>query len=56
MIFWSVMMRLPWRSYDSAKDDNIAKFTPHTGFKDPSATQGAPLRESIEVRALVFYE
>lgn len=44
------------KCYDSAKDDNIAKFTPHTGFKDPSAPQGAPLRESIELRALVFYE
>ncbi|KAG1847341.1 hypothetical protein DFJ58DRAFT_717223 [Suillus subalutaceus] len=44
------------KCYDSAKDDNIAKFTPHTGFKDPSAPQGVPLRESIELRALVFYE
>ncbi|KAG1727479.1 uncharacterized protein EDB91DRAFT_891872 [Suillus paluster] len=44
------------KCYDSAKDDNIAKFTPHTGFKDPSTPQGAPLRESIELRALVFYE
>jgi hypothetical protein len=44
------------KCYDSAQDDNIAKFTPHSGFKDPSAPQGVPLRESIELRALVFYE
>jgi len=50
------MMRLLHCSYDSAEDVNIAVFTPHTGFKDPSAPPGAPLRESIELRALVFYE
>ncbi|KAG1728912.1 hypothetical protein EDB19DRAFT_1745201 [Suillus lakei] len=44
------------KCYDSIKDDKIAKLTPHTGFKDPSAPQGASLRESIELRALVFYE
>ncbi|KAG2059523.1 hypothetical protein BDR06DRAFT_874318 [Suillus hirtellus] len=44
------------KCYDSAQGDNIARFTPHTGFKDPSAPQGAPLRQSIELRALVFYD
>ncbi|OJA12443.1 hypothetical protein AZE42_08206 [Rhizopogon vesiculosus] len=42
------------KCYDSA--EGVAVLTPHTGFKDPSAPQGAPPRESIELRALVFYE
>ncbi|OAX38477.1 hypothetical protein K503DRAFT_741154 [Rhizopogon vinicolor AM-OR11-026] len=42
------------KCYDSAK--GVAVFTPHTGFKDPSASREAPPRESIELRALVFYE
>jgi hypothetical protein len=56
VVFLHVMMRSLHCSYDSAEDVNIAVFTPHTGFKDPSAPPGAPLRESIELRALVFYE
>lgn len=27
---------------------------PHTGFQDPNTPEGTPLRESIELRALVF--
>lgn len=56
VVFSQVMMRSPHCSYDSTEDPNIAVLTPHTGFKDPSAPPGAPLRESIELRALVFYE
>ena len=29
--------------------------TPHTAFTDPNTPDGAKPRESIEVRALVFY-
>ncbi|KAF9528034.1 hypothetical protein CPB83DRAFT_836170 [Crepidotus variabilis] len=42
------------KSYDSIQDGKMAIFTPHTGFKDPSTPMDAPLRESIEVRALGF--
>jgi hypothetical protein len=42
------------KCYDS-KEDGRARFTAHTAFDDPtSATEAAP-RESIEVRALVFF-
>jgi len=36
--------------------DGVAKFTPHTGFEDPTTPPDAPHRESIELRALVFYD
>jgi len=44
------------KCYDSLHDNNIAICTPHTGFKDKTAPKDAPLRESIELRALVFYD
>ncbi|KAF9528004.1 hypothetical protein CPB83DRAFT_855172 [Crepidotus variabilis] len=44
------------KCFDSLQDGKTAVFTPHTGFKDPSTPVDAPLRESIEVRALVFYD
>lgn len=44
------------QSFDSVQDGSVAVFTPHTGFKDPFTPAGTPPRESIEVRALVFYE
>ncbi|CAO2649181.1 Nn.00g101300.m01.CDS01 [Neocucurbitaria sp. VM-36] len=34
----------------------IAVRTPHTAFRDPQTPGGAPGRQSIEVRCLVFYE
>ncbi|KAF9047036.1 hypothetical protein BDZ89DRAFT_1127103 [Hymenopellis radicata] len=34
----------------------VAPYTPHTAFIDPSAPADAPKRESIEVRALLFYD
>ncbi|KZT24834.1 hypothetical protein NEOLEDRAFT_1115560 [Neolentinus lepideus HHB14362 ss-1] len=36
--------------------DGVAKFTPHTGFEDSTTPPDAPFRESIELRALVFYD
>lgn len=42
------------KCYDS-KDDGRARFTAHTAFDDPSSPADAPARESIEVRALVFF-
>ena len=43
-------------SYDSLQDGSVALFTPHTAFEDPNTPSDAPLRESIEIRALVFYD
>jgi hypothetical protein len=40
--------------YDS-KEDGQARFTAHTAFDDPTSSPDAPPRESIEVRALVFW-
>jgi hypothetical protein len=42
------------KSYDSATD-GTARFTPHSAFDDPTMRPGALPRESIEIRALVFY-
>ncbi|KAJ7463689.1 hypothetical protein FB451DRAFT_1265226 [Mycena latifolia] len=44
------------KCYDSLQDGSVALYTPHTAFKDPATPEGAPLRESIELRALVFYD
>ena len=40
--------------YDSR--DGRARFTPHTGFMDPTVPTEAPPRESVELRAYVFWE
>ncbi|KAF9052177.1 hypothetical protein BDP27DRAFT_1345439 [Rhodocollybia butyracea] len=42
------------KCFDSDSSGSI--FTPHTAFIDPSAPEDCPLRESIELRALVFYD
>jgi hypothetical protein len=38
-----------------SRADIPARFTPHTAFLDETAPSGAPRRESIELRALVFH-
>ena len=35
---------------------DVAGLTPHTAFYDAEAAKERPSRQSIEVRALVFYE
>ena len=45
---------LVFKVFDSATDGR-ARFTPHTSFDDPNTPPGAPARESIEMRALVFF-
>jgi hypothetical protein len=45
---------LVFKVYDSEKDGR-ARFTAHVSFEDPSTPQGAPPRESIEVRAIAFF-
>ena len=42
------------KCYDSATDGR-ARFAPHGSFLDPTAPKDTPLRESIEVRAMVFH-
>ena len=42
------------KCYDS-EDDGRARFTAHTSFEDPNSPPNAAPRESIEVRALVFW-
>jgi len=45
---------LVFKVFDSQADGR-ARFTPHTSFDDPSTPPGAPPRQSIEARALVFF-
>jgi hypothetical protein len=42
------------KCYDSVTDGR-ARFVPHSAFVDPTTPQGAPPRQSIELRTLVFY-
>ena len=43
------------KCYDSMKDGR-ARFSLHSAFDDPTAPADAPPRQSIEVRALAFFE
>jgi hypothetical protein len=42
------------KCFDS-RTDGTARFAPHSAFIDPTTPAGAPPRESIEVRTLVFH-
>lgn len=42
------------KCYDSATDGR-ARFAPHSAFTDPNTPPDAPVRESIELRTLVFH-
>ncbi|KAI0940431.1 hypothetical protein AcW1_003629 [Taiwanofungus camphoratus] len=44
------------KCFDSRDDGKTASFTPHTAFQDSTTPKDAPLRESIELRLLVFYD
>ncbi|KAJ7100640.1 hypothetical protein B0H15DRAFT_456739 [Mycena belliarum] len=44
------------KCFDSLQDGSVALYTPHTAFQDPATPEGTPPRESIELRALVFYD
>ncbi|MEQ8196310.1 MAG: CmcJ/NvfI family oxidoreductase [Rhodospirillales bacterium] len=46
---------LIFKVYDSDKSAP-ARFTAHTAFDDPASPSDAPFRESIEVRALAFFD
>lgn len=41
------------KGFDSRRE--VARFTPHSAFDDPGTLPGAPPRQSIEIRSLVFY-
>ncbi|KAK0455739.1 uncharacterized protein EV420DRAFT_1644521 [Desarmillaria tabescens] len=41
---------------ESVQDGSVALYTPHTAFADPTTPEGTPFRQSIEIRALVFYD
>ncbi len=43
------------KGYDSLTDGR-ARFTPHGAFQDPTTPDGAPPRESIEVRTFAFFD
>ncbi|VDB84626.1 unnamed protein product [Peniophora sp. CBMAI 1063] len=45
-----------FKCFDSVQDGSVAVFTPHTAFVDPTTPADAARRESIELRALVFYD
>ncbi|MBT3989824.1 MAG: methyltransferase [Rhodospirillaceae bacterium] len=44
-----------FKVWDSAKDGR-ARMTAHTSFDDPTTPEGAPPRESIEIRTLAFFD
>ncbi|KAH9067015.1 hypothetical protein EDB83DRAFT_2519393 [Lactarius deliciosus] len=44
------------KCFDSIQDGSVAVLTPHTAFEDPTTPSGVEKRESIELRALVFYD
>ncbi|KAF8625614.1 hypothetical protein AX17_006800 [Amanita inopinata Kibby_2008] len=44
------------KCFDSVQDGSVARFTPHSAFRDPTTPEGTPYRQSIEMRALVFYD
>jgi len=37
-------------------EETVARFAPHTGFEDPTTPEGTPLRESIELRTIAFFD
>jgi hypothetical protein len=45
---------LVFKVFDTDKDIDV-KFTAHTAFDDPTTPEGASPRQSIEMRALVFF-
>jgi len=42
------------KTYDS-ENDGRAKFVGHSAFEDPTTREGAPMRESVEIRTICFF-
>lgn len=47
--------RVVFKIYDSLVEPGLSQLTPHSAFVNPEAPADALPRQSIEVRALVFY-
>jgi hypothetical protein len=56
--YWFPHMRrdeaLVFKVFDSMTDGR-SRWTAHTAFDDPTSPDGAPMRESIEIRTLAFF-
>jgi hypothetical protein len=37
-------------------DERVARFTPHSAFRDPTTPDDAPPRQSIEIRTMAFFD
>ncbi|KAL8278575.1 hypothetical protein RQP46_009067 [Phenoliferia psychrophenolica] len=44
-----------FKIYDSLVAPGVSRLTPHSAFVNPDAMEGTLPRQSIEIRALVFY-
>lgn len=44
------------KCYDSKTDGSVARRSPHTAFVDPRTKEVKEVRESVELRCLVFFE
>ncbi|CAK0757731.1 hypothetical protein CCP1ISM_7790001 [Azospirillaceae bacterium] len=42
------------KTYDSEQDGR-ARFVGHSAFEDPTTREGAPMRESVEIRTICFF-
>ncbi|KAF8891605.1 hypothetical protein CPB84DRAFT_1837398 [Gymnopilus junonius] len=62
LVFKDREFRGSWKYLDGMTPDElvlikcVALYTLHTGFEDPAMPAGSPPRESIELRAFVFYD
>ena len=57
--FWTSQMQedeaYVFVNYDS-RQDGRARFTPHSTIVDPDVSENAPVRQSVETRAFVFWD
>ena len=57
--FWTSQMQedeaYVFVNYDS-RHDGRARFTPHSTIVDPDVPKDAPVRQSVETRAFVFWD
>ena len=57
--FWTSQMReneaYVFVNYES-RHDGRARFTPHSTIVDPDVPKDAPVRQSVETRAFVFWD
>ena len=57
--FWTSQMQedeaYVFVNYDSRHDER-ARFTPHSTIVDPDVPKDAPVRQSVETRAFVFWD